>query len=60
MAVTAHSIQASITADGTEQLKLKSDLIGFHKVPGRHTGIHLANCFVFITDRLKITHKVLF
>lgn len=59
MAVTAHWIQLTVAADGTEQLKLRSDLIGFHKIPGQHTGIHLANCFIYITDRLNITHKVL-
>ena len=58
MAVTAHWIQATAAADGSQQLKLRADLIGFHKIPGRHNGIHLASCFLFITDRIKITPKV--
>jgi hypothetical protein len=60
MAVTAHWIQATTAEDGTQQLKLRSDLIGFHKIPGRHNGAHLAQCFLYITDRLKITEKVIF
>jgi len=44
------------THTGTEKkLQLRSDLVGFHKLPGRHTGEHLAHCFLFITDQLKIT-----
>ena len=58
MAVTAHWIQAIVASDGSQQLKLRADLIGFHKIPGRHNGTHLANCFLFVTDRIKITHKV--
>lgn len=58
MAVTAHWIQATTGEDGTDQLKLRSDLIGFHKIPGRHTGLHLAHCFLHILDRIKITEKV--
>jgi hypothetical protein len=59
MAVTAHWIQAT-TANGSHKLILRSDLIGFHKIPGRHNGRHLANCFLYIIDRLKITDKVCF
>jgi len=61
MAVTAHWIESveEKTCTGTEKkLQLRSDLVGFHKLPGRHTGEHLAHCFLFITDRLKITAKV--
>lgn len=61
MAVTAHWIEA-VTEKGPsgskKTLQLRSDLVGFHKLPGRHTGEHLAHCFLFITDRLKITEKV--
>jgi ABC-type uncharacterized transport system permease subunit len=59
MAVTAHWIQQVKTEDGKEQLKLRSDLIGFHKIPGRHNGVHLAHCFLYVLDRLGIAHKVL-
>jgi len=61
MGVTAHWIQAveEKTPSGFQKkLQLRSDLVGFHKLPGRHTGEHLAHCFLFITDRLNITGKV--
>lgn len=61
MAVTAHWIQAKTiqTPDGPQHiLTLRADLIGFHRVPGRHDGEHLAHAFIFITDRIGITHKV--
>ena len=64
MGVTAHWIQAITTEDGTQELKLRSDLVGFYKIPGHHTGHHtghhLAICFIYITDHLKITEKVFF
>jgi hypothetical protein len=61
MAVTAHWIQAIDEKTSTglkKKLRLRADLIGFHKLPGRHTGEHLAHCFLFITDRIKVTSKV--
>jgi hypothetical protein len=61
MAVTAHWIQAieEKTPTGVKKtLQLRADLIGFHKLPGRHTGEHLAHCFLFITDRIEVTSKV--
>ena len=61
MAVTAHWIQAieQTTPTGVvKKLHLRADLIGFHKIPGRHSGDHLAHCFLFITDRVQITSKV--
>ena len=61
MAVTAHWIQATDekTATGSnKKINLRADLIGFHKLPGQHTGEHLAHCFLFITDRVKVTSKV--
>ncbi|KZT04769.1 uncharacterized protein LAESUDRAFT_657303, partial [Laetiporus sulphureus 93-53] len=61
MAVTAHWIQALMveTSAGPKHvLKLRADLIGFHCVPGRHTGQHLSQAFLFLLDRLKITYKV--
>lgn len=60
MAVTAHWIQAiEMTPTGVvKKLHLRADLIGFHKIPGRHFGEHLAHCFLFITDRIQITSKV--
>jgi hypothetical protein len=61
MAVTAHWIQAieEETPTGLKKtLQLRADLIGFHKLPGRHVGEHLAHCFLFITDRIEVTSKV--
>lgn len=61
MAVTAHWIEAQIedTPIGPRQrLKLRADLIGFQRVPGRHTGEHLAQAFLYIIDRLAIAQKV--
>lgn len=61
MAVTAHWIQAieEKTQTGVnKKLHLRADLIGFHKLPGRHSGEHLAHCFLFITDRIQVTSKV--
>ena len=60
MAVTAHWIEAidEKTSSGSKKLRLRADLIGFHKLPGRHTGEHLAHCFLFITDHIKVTSKV--
>jgi hypothetical protein len=61
MAITAHWIEVIEVrnAGGVEfSLKLRADLIGFHRVPGRHTGEHLAVAFVHILDRLNLAHKV--
>jgi hypothetical protein len=61
MAVTAHWLEVIEEQSGSgnhKKLRLRADLIGFHKIPGRHTGKHLAYCFLFITDRLNITEKV--
>jgi hypothetical protein len=61
MAVTAHWIESVEEKTGTglqKILRLRSDLVGFHKLPGRHTGEHLAHCFLFVTDRLNLTAKV--
>lgn len=61
MAVTAHWLQLVTEKSGNDsrlQLKLRADLIGFHRVPSRHTGEHLSVAFLYILDRIKITHKV--
>jgi hypothetical protein len=61
MAVTAHWIQAIEQQSPTgvnKKLHLRADLIGFHKLPGRHSGEHLAHCFLFIIDHIQITSKV--
>lgn len=61
MAVTAHWIHAMevLTPAGKRyKLQLRTNLIGFHQVPGKHTGEHLAHTFIYITERLNITKKV--
>ena len=61
MAVTAHWIETTTvqTPQGPQHiLKLRSDLIGFQRCPGRHTGEHLAQAFLHVLKRIKITSKV--
>ena len=61
MAVTSHGIEGINieTIEGTKLiLKLRSDLIGFQWVPGRHDGRHLATTFICITDHIGITDRV--
>ena len=61
MAITGHWIQHKkmSTPSGDQQLlELRADLVGFLRVPGHHTGQHLAHTFTHITDRLKITNLV--
>ena len=63
MAVTAHWLQRVVenTPMGLRpKLVFRTDLIGFHEVPTRHTGEHLAGAFVWVLDRIKITSKVRF
>lgn len=64
MAATAHWIQAvkNNELDGTVKhaLRLRADLIGFHRVPGRHNGEHIAHAFLYVLDRVEIADKVHF
>ena len=63
MAVTSHWIETETiqTARGVQyHLKLRAELIGFHRVPGSHTGEHLAQALLYILDRLGITSKVIY
>jgi hypothetical protein len=62
MGVTAHWIEAQpqVMPQGSKMiLSLRADLIGFHMVPGHHTGECLATYFMYIVDRLGITKKVI-
>lgn len=57
MAVTAHwtDNHAKSMPHGTRYIiTLQSRLIAFHRVPGRHTGEHLATAFLSILNRYKI------
>ena len=61
MAVTAHWIQTTVRATESGphySLKMRTDLIGFQRVPGSHTGQNLAHSFYFIMKHLGILHKV--
>lgn len=61
MAVTAHWIEAVTdqTALGPRTiLKLRVDLVGFQRVPDRHTGQHLADAFIHLIDCLGVAQKV--
>ena len=61
MAVTAHWIQAipeQMNMGVQYKLRLRADLIGFQSMPGRHTGLHLAEAFIEVLDRVNIVSKV--
>jgi hypothetical protein len=55
MALTAHWIAK---ADHSSALALKAALIGFHHVPGSHTGEMLASVILHLLDRAGVTEKV--
>jgi hypothetical protein len=65
MAVTAHWVQTTpkpVEPSGPPESKFKltmrSELIAFHNLPGRHTSEHLAHAFLAILDRVNTTEKV--
>ncbi len=61
IAVTAHWIETRLKKTPTGHqymLKLRSELIGFHRLPGRHDSEHISAGFVWIIDRLDIAQKV--
>lgn len=63
MAVTAHwmeGIEQQSNSGIHYSLRLRSNLIGFLRLPGRHTGNHLAAAFLFILERLNIVEKVFY
>jgi len=55
MALTAHWITK---ANWGSMLTLRAALIGFHNVPGSHTGELLAGVIMHLTDRAAVTEKV--
>jgi hypothetical protein len=55
MALTAHWIAK---ADHSSALVLKAALVGFHHVPGSHTGEMLASVILHLLDRAGVTEKV--
>jgi hypothetical protein len=64
LAVTSHWIQSvkvqHVSGPPTEELVLRADLIGFHHLPGHHTGRHMAHLFLFVLDCISIATKVQF
>ncbi|KAK7458852.1 hypothetical protein VKT23_009862 [Stygiomarasmius scandens] len=60
MAVTGHWIKTTkIPGTDTLKIKLRTELLGFHRVPGRHDGEHLGHAFIHILDRISAAKKVL-
>lgn len=61
MGVTAHRIdmvEVNSPIGSRTVLRLRSYLIGFHRIPGRHTGQHLAQLLMYLLDRLGVLPKV--
>jgi hypothetical protein len=61
MAITAHwveGIEEELPTGTKRRFTLRADLIGFRQLPGRHTGQHLAYCFMSIIDQFNIANKV--
>lgn len=61
MAVTAHwiEIRDQQTSRGMEKcMVFRAELVAFHRVPGRHTGEHLAAALLHVLDRVNMTSKV--
>lgn len=57
LAVTAHWISESNQGDPSGTLR--TALIAFHRISGRHTGQNLANVMMGVLDRAKITSRVI-
>lgn len=55
MAVTAHWLDRQA---GSGSWYVRSELIGFHRVPYQHTGQHLALAFLQVLERVGIVEKV--
>ncbi|KAF5343710.1 hypothetical protein D9758_016511 [Tetrapyrgos nigripes] len=52
LAVTAHWIETKSNPKDKNRLKLnlRAELIGFHRVPGRHDGDHLGRAMLYVFD----------
>jgi hypothetical protein len=55
LCLTAHWIARN---KRTGKLELKSALIAFHNVTGRHDGVNLANIVIALLDRIGVTANV--
>lgn len=53
MAITAHWIE-----DVAGQLRLRSNLIAFHHIPGSHTGLNISRIFHEMVKRAGIAENV--
>ena len=61
MGVTAHWVAMGTDESirgSAKRLILRSELIGFQRIPGSHTGEHLAHVLLSIVDRVNMTSKV--
>ena len=60
MAITAHWIELKPAPSGIgpSTLILRTELIGFKRVPSPHTGEHLAHAFLWVLRRIGIAKKV--
>ncbi|KAF5342769.1 hypothetical protein D9758_017026 [Tetrapyrgos nigripes] len=60
LAVTAHWIETKAKTDSKDkfELKLRAELIGFHRVPGRHDGDHLGHAMLYVFDRVNLSPKL--
>ncbi|KAF5333840.1 hypothetical protein D9758_017432 [Tetrapyrgos nigripes] len=60
LAVTAHWIETMTMTNAKDkvELKLRAELIGFHRIPGRHDGKHLGHAMLYIFDRVNLSPKL--
>ena len=61
MGVTAHWVAMGVDesiSGSVKRLVLRSELIGFQRIPGSHTGEHLAHVLLSVIYRIGITSKV--
>lgn len=56
LAVTAHWIQA-MNPETQSNLQMRSGLLAFHRIRGRHTGQSLARTLLYLLDRAGVTVK---
>lgn len=61
LGVTAHYlVYMKTNSGGKGELLLQSALVGFLPIPGKHRGQDIARSLLVITNRAKITNKVVF
>jgi hypothetical protein len=61
LGLTAHWIESKMERINNRsqiRLALRSELIGFKRLPGRHSGEHISQAILHIVNRLGFTEKV--